>query len=72
MKSSVDSTNSGYSFKYFGTAKGVSIYTFIDESHILFYSTVINVSERESGYVLDGLMHNDVLKSDIHSTDTYL
>ena len=64
-KSSIDSTNAGFSFKYFGTAKGVSVYTFIDESHKLFYSTVINVSERESGYVIDGLMHNDVVKSDI-------
>lgn len=71
MKSNIDSTNAGYSFKYFGTAKGVSVYTFIDESHKLFYSTVINVSERESGYVIDGLMHNDVVKSDIHSTDTH-
>jgi TnpA family transposase len=62
---------SGYSFKYFGTAKGVSVYTFIDESHKLFYSTVINVNERESGYVIDGLMHNDVVKSTIHSTDTH-
>ena len=71
MKSSIDSMNAGYSFKYFGTAKGVSVYTFIDESHRLFYSTVINATERESGYVIDGLMHNDVVKSDIHSTDTY-
>jgi TnpA family transposase len=71
IKSSIDSTNAGYSFKYFGTAKGVSVYTFIDESHKLFYSTVINVNERESGYVIDGLMHNDVVKSDIHSTDTH-
>ena len=70
IKSSIDSTNAGYSFKYFGTAKGVSVYTFIDESHKLFYSTVINVNERESGYVIDGLMHNNVVKSDIHSTDT--
>lgn len=70
IKSSIDSTNAGYSFKYFGTAKGVSVYTFIDESHKLFYSTVINVNERESGYVIDGLMHNDVVKSNIHSVDT--
>ena len=71
IKASIDSTNAGYSFKYFGTAKGVSVYTFIDESHKLFYSTVINVNERESGYVIDGLMHNDVVKSNIHSTDTH-
>lgn len=68
---SLESTNAGYSFKYFGTKKGVSVYTFIDESHQLFHSQVINVSERESGYVIDGLMHNEVIKSDIHSTDTH-
>ncbi len=71
MKSSIDSTNSGYSPKYFGMGKGVVVYTFIDESHRLFYSIVINANERESGYVIDGLMNNDVVKSDIHSTDTH-
>lgn len=71
ISSSIESVNAGYSFKYFGTQKGVSVYTFIDESHQLFHSQVINVSERESGYVIDGLMHNDVIKSDIHSTDTH-
>ena len=71
LKSNIHSTNAGYSFKYLGTGKGVSVYTFIDESHRLFYSVVINVNERESGYVIDGLMHNDVVKSDIHSSDTH-
>jgi len=71
MKSSIDSTNSGYSPKYFGMGKGVVVYTFIDESHRLFYSIVINANERESGYVIDGLMNNDIVKSDIHSTDTH-
>jgi TnpA family transposase len=28
-------------------------------------------AERESAYVINGLMHNDVVKSDIHSTDTH-
>ncbi len=71
IKSSTDSTNAGWSHKYFGLDKGVVAYTFIDESHKLFHSIVINVNERESGYVIDGLMHNDVVKSDIHSTDTH-
>jgi len=35
------------------------------------YSTVISSTEREAAYVIDGLMHNDVIKSDIHSTDTH-
>ena len=66
-----DSLNANYSFKYFGKGKGVSVYSFIDERHLLFYSTVISAAERESAYVIDGLMHNDVVKSDIHSTDTH-
>jgi len=71
IKSNIDSTNAGYSFKYFGTDKGVVAYTFIDESHRLFHSTVINVNERESGYVIDGLLHNEMVNSDIHRTDTH-
>jgi TnpA family transposase len=67
----VDSLNANYSYKYFGKGKGVSVYSFIDESHRLFYSTVISSSEREAAYVIDGLMHNDVVQSDIHSTDTH-
>ena len=71
ISSSVDSTNAGYSFKYFGTNKGVVDYKFIDESHRLFHSQVINVNERESGFVIDGLLNNSTVKSDIHSTDTH-
>jgi TnpA family transposase len=67
----VDSLNAGYSYKYFGQNKGVSVYSFIDESHRLYSSTVINPAEREVAYVIDGLMHNDVVQSDIHSTDTH-
>jgi len=71
MASNIDSTNAGYSNKYFGSKKGVVVYTFIDESHRLFHSQVINVSERESGYVIDGLLHNETVKSDLHSGDTH-
>jgi TnpA family transposase len=66
----VDSLHASYSFKYFGQDKGVSAYTFIDMRHFLPYSLIISVAEHEAHYVLDGLMHNDVVKSDIHSTDT--
>lgn len=67
----VDSLHANYSFKYFGKDKGVTIYMFIDERHALFHSTVISASEREAAYVIDGLMQNEVIKSDIHSTDTH-
>jgi TnpA family transposase len=67
----VDSILANYSFKYFGKNKGVTLYMFIDERQILFYSTVISASEREAAYVIDGLLHNNVIKSDTHSTDMH-
>jgi TnpA family transposase len=66
-----DSLNANYSFKYFGKGQGVTANTFIDERNFLWHSLVFSASERESAYVIDGLMHNDVIKSDIHSTDTH-
>jgi hypothetical protein len=36
-----------------------------------FHSLVFSAGERESAYVIDGLMHNDVVSSDIHSTDSF-
>lgn len=66
----VDSLNAGYSLKYHGMNKGANAYRFIDERNFLFHSIVFSSSEREAAYVIDGLMHNDVIKSDIHSTDT--
>jgi TnpA family transposase len=38
---------------------------------MMWHSSVISSAEREAAYVIDGLMHNDVIKSDIHSTDTH-
>ena len=66
-----DSENSSYSFKYFGQNMGVSVYSFIDNFNLLPYSVVISAGEREAAWVIDGLMHNHVIKSDIHSTDTH-
>ena len=66
----VDALNAHYSFRDFGQHKGVSAYTFIDERHFLFHSLIVSSPEKESPYVIDGLMHNEVVRSDIHSTDT--
>ncbi len=71
MRVVVDSLLATYSYKYFGKGKGISAYSFIDDSDALFYSTVLSSSDREASFVLDGLLHNDVIKSDIHSTDTH-
>ena len=65
------SLNASNSFKYFGQVQGVSAYTFIDERSFLWYSLVFSAAERESAYVIDGLMHNDVVRSDVHSTDEH-
>lgn len=67
----VDSLNANSSFKSFGHRRGVSPYPFIDERHFHFHSMVISSAEREATYVIDGLMHNDGVKSDIHSTDPH-
>jgi TnpA family transposase len=67
----VDSLSTNYSFKYYGKEQGLAAYTFRDERDLLWYSTVFSAAERESAYVIDGLMHNEVVKSDIHSTDAF-
>jgi len=38
--------------------------------HFLYHSLIISTAEHEAHYVIDGLMGNDVVKSDIRSTDT--
>jgi len=67
----IPSLHASHSPKYFGTGKGVSVYSFIDEKDRLFHNKVISASERESGFVLDGLFHNEDTISDTHSTDTH-
>jgi TnpA family transposase len=66
----VDCLHARHSFKYFGQEKGVSACTMIDERHFLSHSLIISVADSEAHYVIDLLMHNEVVKSDIHSTDT--
>ena len=69
--SRVDSVYANKSFKYFGMNDGLVINSFIDDTYRLFYSTVISPAEREAAYTIDGLLHNEVVQSDIHSTDTH-
>lgn len=68
---SVESLASSPSFKYFGNGRGITLYSFLDESGQLFYSTAFSAAEPESHYVLDGLTHNEVILPDAHSTDTH-
>ncbi|MBN8826887.1 MAG: Tn3 family transposase, partial [Spirosoma sp.] len=66
-----NSIHSTYSGKYFGKDKGITIYSFINNVHNLFYSTVFSASDREAWYVIDGLLHNDVIRSSVHTTDSH-
>ncbi|MCU0440623.1 MAG: Tn3 family transposase [Raineya sp.] len=66
-----DSIHANYSYKYFGKDKGIVIYAFIDEMHRLFHSSTISSQEREALYVLDGLLQNQIVQSNLHSTDTH-
>lgn len=67
----LNSIHSTYSAKYFGKEKGITIYSFINAIHNLYYSTAFSASDREAWYVIDGLVHNDVFRSQMHSTDTH-
>ena len=66
-----ESLNASPSYKYFGQRSGGSMISFIDERHLLFHGDVINSSEREAPYDIDGLMHDTVVKSDMHSVDMH-
>ena len=70
-KVAFNSIHSTYSSKYFGKEKGITIYSFLNNVHNLFYSTIFSASDREAWYVIDGLLHNDVIRSNVHSTDSH-
>jgi TnpA family transposase len=59
------------SFKYFGQGQGISVTSFIDERGFLWHSLIMSSADRESMGVIDGIMRNEIVKSDIHSTDTH-
>ena len=66
-----ESLNANKSFKYGGRDPVVSAYTFIDIRGMFPYSMVISGAEFEAHYMVDGLLKNDVVKSDLHSTDSH-
>lgn len=59
------------SYKFFGKGQGITAYTFRDIHDFLYHSTVFSPTDREAWYVIDGQMHNTVVKSDMHTTDTH-
>lgn len=71
IRAAVESLNANASYKYFGSGVGVVNYSFIDEGNRVFYATAISSTEREAAYVIDGLTHDPLIRSNIHSTDTH-
>ena len=59
------------SYKFFGKEQGITVYIFRDIHDFLYHSTVFSPSDREAMYVVDGMMHNTIVKSDMHATDTH-
>jgi TnpA family transposase len=68
---SVPSLRASASYKYFGNGEGVSVYSGLDEAGQLVYTVVINAADRESSYVLDVVLHNQVIQPNAHSTDMH-
>lgn len=62
---------SSYSPKYYGTGKGVTALSFIDDFSRLYYNLIMDPSVRESTYTIDGLINDSNVTSDKHSTDTH-
>lgn len=66
-----DSLNADFSYKYPGFDKAVTVNTGIDDRFALFHTSVVSAAEREAPYMIDIHLHNPVVKSTIHSTDTH-
>jgi TnpA family transposase len=68
---SVDSLTAMASFKYGGKDKVIVPYNFLDSRHLSIHSNVITGATREAHYMIDGVLNNEVVKSDMHVTDTH-
>lgn len=66
-----DSLNARNSFRYGGREPVVSAYAFSDSRNLFHHVEVISGSEREAHYMIDGVLRNSVVKSDMHVTDTH-
>ena len=67
----VDSLAGSASFKYFGNRRGLTAYSYVDETLLVFDSTVFSAADREATHLLEGLLRHAVRPTDVHSTDTH-
>jgi len=67
----VSTIYAGYNPRYFGRQRGSTLYTWMADTHATFHQTLIPGTQRDSLYVLDGLMANQTgVRPDTVSTDT--
>ena len=71
LTASVKSLLSRNSYKYFGNEPGITGYLARDNRDFLYHSTVFCPTDREAWYVIDVMMHNNIVKADWLSTDTH-
>lgn len=67
----VESLIASRSYKFFGRDQGLTEYLFRDDRDFLYHSTIFSPTDREAWHMIDGIMHNIVVKSDWHTTDTH-
>ena len=60
-----------YCFKYGGKEKIIAPYNFVDSRSASFYSLIVEGSRKEAHYMLDGVLNNNVVETEMHSTDTH-
>ncbi len=66
-----ESLHGDYCFKYGGREKIIAPYNFIDSRSASFYSLIVEGARKEAHYMLDGLINNNAVESQMHSTDTH-
>lgn len=66
-----ETLHGNYSFKYGGKDKVIVPYNFIDSRSASFNSLIAEGSRKESHYMLDGVLNNNVVQTEMHSTDTH-
>lgn len=67
----VATIHAGYNARYFGRQRGSTLYTWMADTHASFHQQLIPGTERDSLFILDGLVANQtVVRPETVSTDT--
>nr|WP_262490163.1 Tn3 family transposase [Hymenobacter coccineus] len=66
----VDSLGGSASFNYCGNRCGLTAHSYVDETLLVFDSTVSSAADCEATHLLEGLLRHAVRPTDVHSTAT--